>query len=218
MLVWLRFEFLLLFVGLPLAYRMSPWRLPALPVLWAAALYCAWVLHARMGAGRADLWDPQKMDGRWRGMLLLFAVSAVAIAALVRWRAPQLLFSLMRQHPALWGLVLLLYPLLSVYPQGVVYRLFLFRRYAPLVEGDPRALILLSAACFSFMHIVFRNPIAVVLTFAGGLVFAWRYAETGSLIGSSVEHALYGCWMFTVGLGAYFYEGAQRATPLIGGR
>jgi uncharacterized protein len=47
-----------------------------------------------------------------------------------------------------------------------------------------------------------------VLTFFGGILFAWRYVETGSLLTSSVEHALYGCWLFTVGLGVYFYHGA----------
>jgi len=39
------------------------------------------------------------------------------------------------------------------------------------------------------------------------LLFAARYAETGSLATSSFEHALYGCWLFTVGLGQYFYHG-----------
>jgi membrane protease YdiL (CAAX protease family) len=68
-------------------------------------------------------------------------------------------------------------------------------------------MIVASAAAFAFLHIVFRNTLAVALTFAGGLLFAFRYAETDSLLTSSVEHALYGCWLFTVGLGQYFYHG-----------
>jgi membrane protease YdiL (CAAX protease family) len=68
-------------------------------------------------------------------------------------------------------------------------------------------MIVASAAAFAFLHIVFRNPLAPALTFAGGLLFAWRYAESGSLAVSSFEHALYGCWLFTVGLGGYFYHG-----------
>lgn len=70
-------------------------------------------------------------------------------------------------------------------------------------------MILASAAAFAFMHIVFRNPVAVVYTFAGGVLFARRYYRSGSLLVSSLEHALYGCWMFTVGLGPYFYQGAR---------
>jgi hypothetical protein len=33
---------------------------------------------------------------------------------------------------------------------------------------------------------------------------------TGSLLTSSIEHALYGCWLFTVGLGQFFYHGRVR--------
>jgi len=65
-------------------------------------------------------------------------------------------------------------------------------------------MILANAASFAFMHIIFHNPIAVIFTFVGGALFAWRYYQTRSLFVSSVEHALYGCWMFTVGLGQYF--------------
>ena len=67
----------------------------------------------------------------------------------------------------------------------------------------------MSAIAFSFAHIIFRNPIAMSFTLIGGVLFAWRYAETGSLFASSFEHALYGCWMFTIGLGEYFYKGAR---------
>jgi membrane protease YdiL (CAAX protease family) len=97
---------------------------------------------------------------------------------------------------------------LSVYPQGLVYRAFFFERYRSLFP-NPAVLIAMSAVAFSFAHIIFRNPIAVGFTLIGGFLFAWRYGETRSLFTSSFEHALYGCWMFTVGLGDYFYRGAR---------
>jgi len=93
-----------------------------------------------------------------------------------------------------------------VYPQGLLYRAFFFERYQTLFPGKWE-MIVASAVAFAFMHIIFRNSLAVALTFAGGLLFAVRYAETGSLATSSFEHALYGCWLFTVGLGQYFYHG-----------
>jgi hypothetical protein len=68
-------------------------------------------------------------------------------------------------------------------------------------------MIVAGAAGFAFMHVIFRNWVAVPLTFAGGLLFAVRDAETGSLATSSFEHALYRCWLFTVGLGRFFYHG-----------
>ena len=46
------------------------------------------------------------------------------------------------------------------------------------------------------------------LTLVGGLLFAYRYTKTGSLLTSCVEHALYGCFLFTVGLGRFFYHAA----------
>jgi membrane protease YdiL (CAAX protease family) len=117
------------------------------------------------------------------------------------------MFNLVRAHPLLWALIMLLYPVLSVYPQGVIYRAFLMRRYQPLFGSD-WGLILASAVAFSLMHLIFRNPIALILTFVGGLLFAWRYRQTGSLVVSSFEHALYGCFLFTLGLGRYFYARA----------
>lgn len=105
---------------------------------------------------------------------------------------------------------MILYPVLDVYPQSILYRAFFLQRYVDLAPNGIAgrwAMILASATASSFLHIIFRNWIAVVLTFFGGILFAWRYVETGSLLTSSVEHALYGCWLFTVGLGEYFYHG-----------
>ena len=124
----------------------------------------------------------------------------------VRRFAPQLEWSFMRSNPAFWAVVMVAYPVVSVYPQGLLYRAFFFDRYAALFPGK-WATILASAAAFAFLHIIFRNWLAVALTFAGGLLFAARYADTGSLAASSFEHALYGCWLFTVGLGQFFYHG-----------
>ncbi len=142
----------------------------------------------------------------------------LAITLLVRWRSPELLLSFVRMRPGLWALVMLLYPVLSVYPQSLVYRAFLLHRYQPLFSHAgslaPWGLVLLSATAFSFMHLIFRNPIAPAMTFFGGILFAWRYQQTGSLAISSLEHALYGCLLFTVGLGQYFYHGRVRLQSL----
>jgi hypothetical protein len=208
--VWLVLELLVLFVGLPLGYRFSPWRIPALPLLWLVAGYAWWQLARDPGFDRGRLWNVAPLSGRLGGMLLIFATIAVVLWAGVRWLAPQLEWSFVREHPAFWAVVMVLYPVLSVYPQGVLYRAFFLHRYAglfPATQAGGWALLVASAAAFGFLHIIFRNPLAVVLTFFGGILFAWRYNETGSLLTSSFEHALYGCWLFTVGLGQYFYHG-----------
>jgi membrane protease YdiL (CAAX protease family) len=199
-------EFLALFVALPLGYRFSPVRVPALPLLWVVAAY-AWVQLLRDPRfDRAHLWNFAPLPGRLGAILAVFAVVALLLWLGVRSFAPELEWSLVRQHPGFWAVVMVAYPVLSVYPQGLLYRAFFFERYAGLFPGK-WATIVASAAAFAFLHIIFRNSLAVALTFGGGVLFAMRYAETGSLAASSFEHALYGCWLFTLGLGQYFYHG-----------
>ena len=208
----LSLEFVAIFVALPLAVRWQPWRISPLPVLWAGTLYCLVVLLRDPGFERARLWNAHAGAPALWPVLAIFAASATVIGLGVAHYTPQLLFHLPRTHRALWAAVMLLYPPLSVYPQSIVYRAFLLHRYAGayamLPAGALRFLlpVLLSAAAFAYMHIVFRNPVAIVLTFLGGFLVAWHYQRTGSLAVSSLEHALYGCFMFTIGLGEYFYH------------
>lgn len=54
---------------------------------------------------------------------------------------------------------------------------------------------------FSLGHIFFRNTLVLVLTFFGGLLFAITYSKTKSTLLVSIEHAIYGSWLFTVGMG-----------------
>jgi len=204
--LFLILESIALFLALPLAYRFSPVRIPALPLLWVVTAYAAWQLLRDPHLNRVRLWNAGELPGRLAVMLGIFAVVALAIWLGVRRFAPELEWSFVRRNPVFWAVVMVAYPVLSVYPQGLLYRAFFFERYAPLFPGR-WTMIVASAAAFAFLHIIFRNPLAPALTFAGGLLFGWRYAETGSLAVSSFEHALYGCWLFTVGLGGYFYHG-----------
>ena len=200
------FEFIVLFVALPLAYRFAPVRISALPVLWVIAAYALWQLMRDARFDRESMWNIGALPERVGLILAIFTVVAVVIWVGVRRFAPELEWSFVRSNPGLWAIVMVAYPVLSVYPQGIIYRAFFFERYGALFPSR-WMMIVASAAAFAFMHLIFRNWLAVGLTFAGGMLFAWRYAETGSLATSSFEHALYGCWLFTVGLGQYFYHG-----------
>lgn len=201
-------EFLLLFGAFPVVFRLLPVRLSPLPVLWLAAFYCVHVL--RRAPVTVSLWNAQPFAQAMPGVLALFIATSAAITLAVYLLRPQLLFGFVRANPIFWAVIMVLYPVLSVYPQAIIYRAFFFERYRPLFSGTT-ALLLASAAAFAFSHIIFRSPWSVGLTFVAGLLFAWRYLATGSLMVSSVEHALYGCYMFTVGLGGLFYHGAARA-------
>lgn len=61
-----------------------------------------------------------------------------------------------------------------------------------------------SALAFGWMHLVYGNLVAIGLTLAGGWYFADTYAKTGSLRLATLEHALYGNLLFTIGLGGFF--------------
>jgi membrane protease YdiL (CAAX protease family) len=199
-------EFIVLFVALPLAYRFWPGRIPALPLLWVVAAYAWFQLARDRRFERTRMWNIGALPGRAVVIVVIFAVVALLIWLGVRRFAPDLEWNFVRNNPVFWAIVMVAYPVLSVYPQGIIYRAFFFERYGGVFPSR-WVMIVASAAAFAFMHIIFRNWLAVALTFAGGLLFAARYAETGSLATSSFEHALYGCWLFTVGLGQYFYHG-----------
>jgi membrane protease YdiL (CAAX protease family) len=206
----LTLEFLLIFVACPLAFRLLPAGTLPLPMLWAIAAYCLWILRRDAGFDRRRLWNAAPFCRALPPILLLFVPVAAAMA-LVVWRfLPARFFGLLRHHTLFWVVVMLLYPVLSVYPQSLIYRAFFFQRYRPLF-GDGRRGLVAAGLVFAFMHIIFRNYWAVGLTLVAGLVFAWRYQRTQSLLVSSIEHALYGCYVFIVGLGALFYHGAGRA-------
>ncbi|MEZ6243085.1 MAG: CPBP family intramembrane glutamic endopeptidase [Phycisphaerales bacterium] len=110
----------------------------------------------------------------------------------------------------LWVAIMFLYPVFSVWPQEVVYRAFFFHRYAPILRA-PVARILVGAAVFGFMHVVFLNWLAPAMTFVGGLLFCWTYERSRSLFAATLEHALWGCYVFTIGIGWYFYGGGVQA-------
>ena len=203
-------EFLLLFVGLPLGYRFSPVEIPPLPLLWVVAGYALWRLLRDPGFDRERLWNSGTLPRRLPSILGIFVAWALGMLWGVRQFAPDLEWSLVRPHPLFWAVVMVAYPVLSVYPQGVLYRAFFFERYQALFPAK-WAMVLASAAAFAFLHVIFRNWLAVGLTCAGGLLFALRYAQTRSLATSSFEHALFGCWLFTVGLGQYFFHGTVEA-------
>lgn len=106
----------------------------------------------------------------------------------------------------LWLIIMVAYPIFSVWPQEVVYRAFFHHRYEPVLRA-PIARILVGGLVFGFMHVVFLNWLAPAMTLVGGLLFAWTYERSRSLFAATVEHALWGCLVFTIGIGWYFYGG-----------
>lgn len=64
-----------------------------------------------------------------------------------------------------------------------------------------------SAVTFAYAHCLYLNPIAPTLSLLGGVIFALTYLRTKSLATVTIEHGLYGDFLFFIGLGMYFYGG-----------
>jgi hypothetical protein len=200
-------ECFVLFVALPGGLAMLPWRVnPIVLLLAAAAVVLMWLLIDPHFDRRRLIRFP---DPKRNLIAVLWPLPLAAgmLALLLWWVRPETLLSLPRRDPRLWALVMCLYPLLSVIPQTLIYRVFFMHRYDALF-GRGWRLVIAATLAFGFCHIVFRHPLPVAITTIGGLLFAWRYWKTRSAPISALEHALYGDIAFTLGYGAYLYHGS----------
>ena len=205
-------ELAALYVALPVLLTLARLHFrtfPVIPVLWLAmAPIAIWLVRRRgysplavLGIGGATI-----TERRLAATLLRALPAAIAMVALLHCIHPEWLFSFVSSHPKFWIVVMFAYPVLSVIPQGVIYRAFFRERYAALLP-NPIVRTLVAAACFSFCHVFFLNVWALLLTFIGGLLFWRTYEKTGSLLLANLEHALYGDLVFTIGYGAFLYHG-----------
>jgi membrane protease YdiL (CAAX protease family) len=204
----LTIELLLIFVALPLVLAVLKPRSWIYLLLMLFA-FKAWLFMKK--AWRYDFYADWNRDVMLEGkafkpifiryipcVLLLLAFTAMTI--------PERMFSLILDRPYVWAMVMTLYPLLSVFPQEIIFRSFFLNRYAPLFKTE-RALMTANALAFGFAHIVLHSPVAMIFCTIGGWLFAHTYLRTKSLCAVWIEHALYGCTVFTLGLGFYFYHG-----------
>lgn len=200
-------EFAALFLVIPLVIALYLPKQLLIPAIAAFGLFALTMLLTDPAFDRRELWNARRLKSELGRMLGLAAVAMIVVTILVLILDPRLLGSLVRERPGLWIAIMLGYPLASVYPQEVIYRAFVFHRYRPLFPASP-VLIAVSALAFGYAHIVLWNWLAVGATLIGGVLFAWTFHRTRSIAATWLEHALYGCFMFTVGLGRYFYGGA----------
>lgn len=204
---WLIGELFVLFL-LPatlLFFRVAPLRLTTLVLIFGVLL----VSVVRWLWVETDFKDDLKRlpgQAEWVRIGKRFVVVVALLVILQHFLLPGELFGFPKRAPGLWLLVVLLYPFLSVVPQEIIYRVFFFKRYKMLFTSR-WALLGGNAFLFGFLHIFYRNPIALVLTLVGGWLLADTYKRSRSLLAVSVEHFLYGIAVFSIGLGTYFYHG-----------
>jgi hypothetical protein len=206
--ILLLLEFCALFIALPvILLHILLAGVKTFPILWLyipAAIAAFWLVLKRG-------WTLKKMFGfqgvakkDWLHLALRVAVGAAALAALLWFIKPDALLQFPRRSPSFWLVVMFTYPLLSVIPQGILYRALFFERYAPLFG---RFAVPVAMLAFCHAHIVFGNIYALALTLAGGAVFTWQYRKTKSLAFANLEHALMGDLVFTIGWGMFLHGG-----------
>ena len=198
-------ELIVVFYAVPVFYAFNKGASP-IPFLIFLAIACVVNLIRSAEFDRKCFFTLGGFRQHYRWMLIRFAVLAPVIAVFTALYAPESLFAFMMEDTGRWAAVMLLYPLLSVYPQEIVYRAFFFKRYKNIFT-DSRELVLISSLSFAFAHIIYLNPVSVLFSLAGGYIFADTYQKTRSLIAVSIEHAFYGWLIFTIGLGRFFYAG-----------
>ena len=200
-------EFLILFGGAPLLVLAIRERWFMVALMWGSAAMIAFVLHKFYKRRHAVEWNwPGFRAGI--GDVLLQVAAVTPIFVMILWLfLPESFLSLPRERFELWVRIMFLYPLLSVWPQELVYRSFIYHRYQPIF-GKEKYYIAASTLAFAWMHIIFLNSVAVLLTLCGGYLFSRSYAKNNSLALVCAEHALYGCMLFTVGYGWFFFSGA----------
>lgn len=192
-------EFFLLFVVFPatLPLDYSIWVKLILGVIGFS--YIVWVL---LRVEKLELFNTTKLSWKpfWKRIIVIFPM-VVALTTLYVWLiAPQHLFFVPLENPFLFLFILLVYSLFSVWPQEVLYRTFFFKRYADFFQNTS-LLIFMNAIVFCLAHLFFRNTLVLVLTFIGGILFALTYLKFKSTTLVTIEHAIYGNWLFTVGMG-----------------
>ena len=206
-LLWV--ECLGLFFAAPLGLYFLRHQLAhrVIPLVIVIAVGCGWYLLKNRGFDRCCIWRVQGLRTHMKEMLLALAVPALPLALVTYLFMQDKFLAMPSAKPEAWLLLLVLYPLLSAYPQEVVFRGFFFQRYRPLFP-DPRVMVLASGVSFGLAHVFYGNWVAPVVAGLGGVLFGYRYLRSKSLVAVGVEHGLWGNLLYTIGLGWFFYSGS----------
>jgi membrane protease YdiL (CAAX protease family) len=207
---WLWLEFVAFFFCIPLVLWFHPTRWDGHVCLWLFSVYALYELRGRRGFSWRVLWNGRGWSKTHKYQALIrFICATAAIILFAREMAPYRLFTFPMQRPGFWLIVMILYPILSALPQELVFRSFFFRRYAGLFPGFA-PMLLVNALCFGWIHVMFHNWVSPLLSVIAGALFALSYSQHRSLKWAALEHAAYGCMVFTVGIGFYFLVSSFR--------
>ncbi|WP_299523979.1 CPBP family intramembrane glutamic endopeptidase [Winogradskyella sp.] len=192
-------EFFIIFILIPVSFALKFPVWIKLAIGLAGFIYVAYVL-LKVEHNKFKLREHINWTQFWRRTALKFIAIAIITTVYMYLVDDENLFVVVKTKPGLWVIILFIYSFFSVYPQELIYRTFFFQRYESLFRSHA-LFIMVNAAVFSLAHIFFKNTLVMILTFIGGILFALTFKKTKSTLLVSIEHAIYGCWLFTVGMG-----------------
>ena len=194
-------EFILFYVFLPfLANKYLDGWYKIIPLALMALLFFILLLN--------DPGFDNRVLTRFRkNYVIKSAVRMVVISILLLWFTfwifPQLFFSYPLEHFNSYLITFFLYPIASVIPQELIYRVYYFHRYEALIP-EKYLLMFSNAFIFGLTHFIYGNWVAPIATFLAAWIFIWNYYNTKSIWNVTIEHYFYGILMFTVGFGYFF--------------
>lgn len=192
-------ELLVLFVGIPLSYLFDYFPFLKLTIGVLGFIYILYIL-LKVEKVNVKIRKNLNWNYFWKSTFIKLTIIAIFTSVFVWFTDKESFFTVVATKPKLWILILFFYAVFSVYPQELLYRTFFFKRYQNLFKSN-FVFILLNAILFSLAHIFFKNTFVLFITFIGGILFAITFKKTTSTLLVSIEHAIYGCWLFTVGMG-----------------
>jgi len=196
--IYLWAELTLLFVIVPVALSQ---KIPTWIKVAAVLLGVAYVVYVSNKVGllnkrlfTAVFSSVGKRSSLIRLLIVLLATTAYGYAV-----EPSLLFLFPLTKPLMWLGICLGYALFSAIPLEFIYRVFFYNRYRALF-GTHFVFVLYNSLLFALAHLIFGNNLVLVIAFIGGLLFNYSYSKNQSYLLVSIEHSVFGCWLFTLGM------------------
>jgi membrane protease YdiL (CAAX protease family) len=198
--LWAELTLLFVFIPLLLSFEVPIWI--KVSTALSGLTYLLFV-SKKLGLFSKQLFNTILSGEAKKGAVISLLIVLVSTTMYTYYIDSSLLFSVPLSKPFLWLGICLFYTLFSAFPQEFIYRVFFYNRYHVLF-GTHFVFVLYNSLLFALAHLLFNNSLVLVITFIGGILFNYSYSKNQSYVLVSVEHSIYGCWLFTVGMGEMF--------------
>lgn len=201
---WKYLELLTVFVVLPLLMKYNIIPLPRLLTLIIVFLFVLFLSIKFKYIDKNWYKLPKLNKQYWIKMTLIYLGTFSFFIAYINFFLDEKPFILLRERPHLMLIISIFYPLISAFPQELIYRPFYFQRYKDILSD--KQMLMTNMLAFSFLHIIYNNLPALILTLISGLVFTLNYYRQRSLMLVTIEHSILGLIVFLTGMGRFFYK------------